>query len=352
MLAKGEPTPALVYSKNLKDNFADPRYPQTEQYSPQGWAVRGFELYVAFRKSDMHERIQHSESSHRDQWLAVLDKYGVGRPKALRVVGVPGGLVQATVGEPPGRIALDSTPASVLMFNISPVQGLRQIREGRSFLSDMLHGEMTLMPRGVPSRWSWNSTCDRLDVIVSPDVFDDGSTLDVVDRYAFRDSQMEVICRRLYQKLSVGGVADQLYVESMVMKLAVMLLRRHSTASQASRILPSSGLTRNQARRVLDYIESNLGSKLTLSELARIAELSVHHFARMFKRSIGLAPYRYVMERRVERAKTMLRTASASLVDISLSVGFYSQSHFTSTFGRMVGATPTEFQGSICSRRP
>lgn len=300
----------------------------------------------------MYKQIRHSASSHRDQWLALLGKYGVGRPKSLRVVEVPGGLVQATVGEPAGQIALEGTPASVLMFNISPVQGLRQIREGRSFVTDMLHGEMTLMPRGVPSQWSWDSTCDRLDVIVSPDVFGDGSKLDVVDRYAFRDSEMEVICRRLYQKLGLGGMADQLYVESMVMKLAVMLLRRHSTASQASRILPSSGLTRNQARRVLDYIESNLSGDLTLSELAGIAELSLHHFARMFKRTIGVAPYRYVVERRIERAKMMLRTASASLVDISLSVGFYSQSHFTSTFGRIVGATPTEFQVSMSRRRP
>jgi AraC family transcriptional regulator len=66
----------------------------------------------------------------------------------------------------------------------------------------------------------------------------------------------------------------------------------------------------------------------------------------MFKRTIGVAPYRYVLERRVERAKGMLRTARASLVDISLAVGFDSQSHFTSAFSRMVGATPTEFQGS------
>jgi AraC family transcriptional regulator len=286
-----------------------------------------------------------STIGHREQWLAFLAKQGVGHPKALRVVEVPGGLVQATVGEPPGRISVDGAPGSVLMFNISPVQGLQQTREGRSFVSDMLHGEMTLMPRGVPSQWSWNSVCDRLDVIVLPDVFGDGSCLDVVDRYTFRDSEIEAICRQLYRELSLNSTPERLYVESQLMRLAVLLLRRHSTDSQAARILPSGGLTRNQARRVLDYIESNLSSQLTVTELAGIAELSLHHFARMFKRTMGVAPYRYVLERRVERAKAMLRAANASLVDISLSVGFYSQSHFTSAFHRMVGATPTEFQG-------
>jgi hypothetical protein len=116
----------------------------------------------------MDQQPSNSAPSHRQQWLALLDKHGVGHPKSLQVVEMPGGLVQATLGEPPGRISLEGAPASVLMFNMSPVQGLRQTREGRSFVSDMLHGEMTLIPPGVPSQWSWNSNCDRLDVIVSP----------------------------------------------------------------------------------------------------------------------------------------------------------------------------------------
>lgn len=300
----------------------------------------------------MDQRLSNLTPSRREQWLALLSRHGVGHPKVLNVIEVPGGLVQATIGEPPGRISLAGAPSNVLMFNISPVQGLRQTREGRSSVSDMLHGEMTLMPQGVPSQWSWNSTCDRLDVIVSPTAFGDGSRLDVVDRRVFRDSEMEMICRGLYKKLSLNEAHDWLYFESQLMKLAVLLLHRHSTASQAAKALPSSGLTRNQARRVLDYIESNLSRELTLSELAGIAELSLHHFARMFRRTIGVAPYRYVLERRVERAKVMLRSTRASLLNISLSAGFYSQSHFTSTFGRMVGATPTEFQGSSRKRSP
>jgi AraC family transcriptional regulator len=234
------------------------------------------------------------------------------------------------------------------MFNLSPVQALRQTREGHSFVSHMLHGDMTLMPSGIPSQWSWNSTCDRLDVIISADVFGDGNELAVVDRFLFRDREMEVICHRLHQAVSLGGVADRLYVESLVTQLAVLIRRRHSTASEALSIPPSSGLTRNQARRVLDHIESYLSSELTLGDLARTAGLSLHHFARMFKRTVGVAPHQYVLARRLERAKGMLRTTGASLVEISLATGFASQSHFTSTFRRLVGPTPTEFQA--CSR--
>jgi|SRR6516164_69799 AraC family transcriptional regulator len=302
-------------------------------------------------QSDMHDGIQHSAAGHRERWLRLLDDCGVGFPKSLRVVEVSGGLVQATIGEPPGRVALEGLPASVLMFNISPVQRLRQDREGRSFVSDMLSGEMTLLPHGIPSQWSWNSSCDRLDVMLSSEALGDDNMLEVVDRYAFRDAEMEVICRRLYHELSLNGPAEQVYCESLLMNLAEILLRRHSTASPGARLLPSGGLSRNQARRVLEYIEANLSRHLTLRKLSEIADLSVHHFARMFKQTVGVAPYRYVLERRLERAKTMLRSAEKSLVEISLSTGFDSQSHFASTFRRMVGATPTEFQGGY-RRRP
>jgi AraC family transcriptional regulator len=284
-------------------------------------------------------------NTHRDQWMALLDKNGVRHPKALRVVEVPGGLVQATMGEPPGQLRLDGAPANVLMFNLSPVQALRQKREARSFVSDMLNGEMTLMPCGVPSEWSWNSTCDRLDVIVSPGIFGDGSTLDAVDRFLFRDGEMEETCRRLYREVSLDGLADRLYIESLVIQLAMSVLRRHSRGSGTTTILPSTGLTRSQARRVLEYIETNLSREVTLREMAGIVDLSPYHFARMFKRTMSTAPHRYVLERRVERAKAMLRTTSASLIEISLSTGFCDQSHFTSSFRRIVGATPTGFQG-------
>jgi AraC family transcriptional regulator len=285
-----------------------------------------------------------SPTSHRDQWLALLEWQGVGHPRSLHVTEVPSGVVQVTAGEPPGHIRLEGAPANVLMFNLSPVQGLRQTRDGRSSVSDMLHGEMTLMPSGMPSEWSWNSACDRLDVMLPADVFgDESALLDVVDRRVFRDSEMETICRSLYREVSLGEMADRLFVESLVMQLGVLLLRRHATAPKEARSMSPAGLTRGQARGVLDYIESNLSRELTLRELAGTASLSPHHFARMFKRTIGTAPHRYVVERRVEHAKRMLRTSGTSLVEVGLSMGFCNQSHFTSTFSRVVGVTPTRF---------
>src|SRR5262245_17464585 len=117
----------------------------------------------------MKQELGDPESAYRDQWLALLDKNGVRRPIALHVIAVPGIVAQLTKGEPSGSLDLDEAPGNVLMVNLSPVQALQQVRNQRSFVSDMLHWDMTLMPTGTRSKWSWNSTCDRFDLVVSPD---------------------------------------------------------------------------------------------------------------------------------------------------------------------------------------
>ena len=284
------------------------------------------------------------EAAYRDQWFALLDKNGVPRPVALQVIAVPGIVAQLTKGEPSGSLDLDESPGNVLMVNLSPVQALQQVRNQRSFVSDMLHWDMTLMPRGTRSKWSWNSTCDRFDLIVLPDALDPEHRIDTVDRFLFRDRELGNCCRKLCREISLRGSADRLYVETLAIDMASMLLRGYSTASTRAKGLPRGGLTHNNARQIIEYVEANLGRAVTVRELAHIAELSTHHFVRMFQKSLGLTPYQYVLERRVERAKELLRNETASLVEVGLSTGFCSQSHFTSAFHRSVGVTPAVFQ--------
>lgn len=293
----------------------------------------------------------HPESAYRDQWLALLERNGVRRPTDLRVVAVPGIVAQITRGEPSGSLELEESPGNVLMVNLSPVQSLRQVRNQRSFVSNMLSWDMTLMPRGTRSKWSWNSTCDRFDLIVLPDALGDEHEIHAVDRFLFRDKELENICRQLCREISLGERAERLYVETLAIDIAQLLLRHYTTTSAGTKGLPRGGLTHNRARRVVEYIEANLGRAVTVRELAEVAELSTHHFVRMFKRSLALTPYQYVLERRVERAKELLRSNAASLAEVGLSTGFCSQSHFTTAFRRAVGATPAEFQ-KIVAKTP
>ena len=285
-----------------------------------------------------------SESTYREQWLALLEKNGVRRPTDLQVLAVPGIVAQITKGEPSGSLELEESPGNVLMVNLTAVQALRQVRNQRCFVGNMLNWDMTLMPKGTPSTWSWNSTCDRFDLVVSPDVLGEEHKIDTIDQFLFRDGKLENLCRRVCREISLRDKADRLYIETLGVDIGELLLRDYSTASLRTKNVPTGGLTRNHTRRVLEYVEANLGRAVTVRELADVAELSTHHFVRMFKKSIGHTPYQYLLERRMERAKELLHQETASLAEVGLLTGFSSQSHFTSAFHRSVGVTPAEFR--------
>jgi AraC-like DNA-binding protein len=101
------------------------------------------------------------------------------------------------------------------------------------------------------------------------------------------------------------------------------------------------GLSPVRTRRICEYIASNLDQKIRLETLAEMAGLSVHHFSRAFKQSIGMPPHSYILQRRIERAQHMLRNTQRPLSEIALSAGFSDQSHLARHFRRMTGLSPS-----------
>jgi AraC family transcriptional regulator len=108
---------------------------------------------------------------------------------------------------------------------------------------------------------------------------------------------------------------------------------------RADKIQPG-GLATWQARRTLAYIEANLPSKLDIDDLANVVALSRSHFSRSFKQSIGLTPMEYVVVRRVERAKAMIKTTREPLAEVALACGFADQAHLNRRFRDVVGISP------------
>jgi AraC family transcriptional regulator len=107
------------------------------------------------------------------------------------------------------------------------------------------------------------------------------------------------------------------------------------------------GLPRWRAKRVLAYIEANLGSKIAIGEIASSVALSKSHFTRAFKQSLGSTPMSYVAKRRVERAKVMMTSSQERLSDIALACGFADQSHLNRHFCRVVGVSPGQWRRSV-----
>ncbi len=156
------------------------------------------------------------------------------------------------------------------------------------------------------------------------------------------DEQLIQLSATVEAEIDSPGFASALLIEGISRALAVRLLRidPQSFGSDADRIhLPPWKL-----RRVLEYIDANLGADIRLSDLASIAELSAFHFGRVFKRATGLSPYHFVRQRRIERSRALLIEDKLDISELALSCGFSSQSHFTAAFTKSVGTSPARYR--------
>lgn len=104
------------------------------------------------------------------------------------------------------------------------------------------------------------------------------------------------------------------------------------------------GLQPRRLQRVFSHIRENVARDLSVTELAEVVGMSQYYFSKLFKMSTGITPHQYVMRQRVERAQEYLRQSRTGLADIATQVGFQTQSHFTSVFRRLVGATPKHYR--------
>ena len=139
--------------------------------------------------------------------------------------------------------------------------------------------------------------------------------------------------------MSDPRLANSLFLDHLVMAMTAHLACRYAGMSPDAGVV-RGGLAPAQERRAKELMRANLNEELPLSRLAAECGLSVRHFARAFRRSTGMPPHRWLLNRRVERAKDLLRTRALSLADVGAFCGFADQSHFTRTFTAMVGVSP------------
>jgi AraC-like DNA-binding protein len=97
-------------------------------------------------------------------------------------------------------------------------------------------------------------------------------------------------------------------------------------------------------RRARDLIDREYARPLDVAALARAALMSTAHFARQFRAAYGETPYAYLMTRRIERAKLLLRRGDLSVTDVCMTVGCTSLGSFSARFTLLVGETPTAYR--------
>jgi len=121
-------------------------------------------------------------------------------------------------------------------------------------------------------------------------------------------------------------------------------LSRHYGGEHRDDTGPRGVLERASVDRIAEYVDANLSGPLTLDKLAAVATLSPYHFARLFKRTTGLAPHQFVTSRRIDRATRLLVGSGTSVTDIAAAVGMPNTSHFRRVFRRHTGMLPGQLR--------
>ncbi|MGB3653612.1 MAG: AraC family transcriptional regulator [Rivularia sp. (in: cyanobacteria)] len=172
----------------------------------------------------------------------------------------------------------------------------------------------------------------------------DASSVELIPKFRERNPQIEQIIMMLYSELLQGSNwGSKLYIESLSNALAITLLRNYSIKKTNCTFYPG-GLSDSKLILVTDYINDNIATEIKLSDLAALAGISQFHFSRLFKKSVGISPHKYVIKQRVERAKSLLKNPQLSVTEIAFLCGFNSHSHFGKYFRQLTGFTPKQYR--------
>ena len=238
----------------------------------------------------------------------------------------------------------------LLVHTSEQVVQAERVLDGRRQKEQLSQGNIVIIPVTVPHQANWNRENTFTLLFLEPAhlarVAHESINLDrveLVPQFAMLDPLIYQIGLSLKAELESPGLGDRLFVDSLTTALSIHILRSYSSRQQSLQT-HAGGLSQRKLQQALDYINTYLGEALSLEAIASTIGMSQYYFARLFKQSMGIAPYQYVIQQRVERAKRLLNQPELSISDIALQCGFANQGHLNLHFKRLVGATPKDFR--------
>jgi len=165
----------------------------------------------------------------------------------------------------------------------------------------------------------------------------------------FADPRLGALVTAVNAERVAGFPSGRLFLDSIELALAVALVNDYAVRRPSPRIY-RGGLTPARLRKVVELVHAEMDSDLSLEKLADAAGLSIKHFSEMFRMSTGQSPHQFVLHRRVDRAKGMLRAADMRVLDVAVACGFQNQQHFARVFRKVCGASPTEYREEFAQR--
>jgi AraC family transcriptional regulator len=234
-----------------------------------------------------------------------------------------------------------------LQFNFGAPISLSWKSEGKWTSSVCNTGNLVeLLSEGDKEELQWNGDYNALEIEFEPTFID---KLVEKDNFKFReqhnvnDSLLKDIVVRLYEDAN-SGLTEKLYAESLGVACAIHLASTYSISNKKI-FAPKGKLSSWQLKNVIELVRSCIHGVVTLEELASSIHLSVFHFSRLFKNTVGVSPYQFVLRQKIEYAKKLIKRREA-VGDIAYMLGFTDSAHFCNAFKKFTGQSPLQFNMS------
>ncbi len=212
-------------------------------------------------------------------------------------------------------------------------------------------GDVGLYPAGEYGPFGWDGPADIIHVHLDAQALETRARRDLGlhyfalrERFRCDDGLLAQLGAQLLGAAGRAHTIGQLYIESLATALSYHLIEHHATFERYPRTSTGGQLSSTVLARLDAYVEAHAETTITLEALAELANLSVFHFARRFKHTTGRSPYRYVLEWKIGRARTLLRAGELPVAAVGDAMGFASPAHFAAAFKRAVGLSPRAFQ--------
>jgi AraC family transcriptional regulator len=211
------------------------------------------------------------------------------------------------------------------------------------------HGDADVIPAGLEGQRHDDAACTIFSIWFAEDfarrtveqLAQNSADAPLQPRFQMRDPRFQHLAWALRAELEADDASDPLFAESLCTAMLVRLVGAEPASGNQRRTLAP-----RTAARVIEFIDANLDQRLTLDELAAQAQLSVPHFKALFRDTLGVPAHQYVVQRRVERARTLLLQGRLSASQVALETGFAHQSHMAHWMSRLLGVTPRELRSA------
>lgn len=218
-------------------------------------------------------------------------------------------------------------------------------------IENIYPGDVAIIPPNTVHYASWQNEIEFILLSLQPNLLKalamnriNCTTVEILPQFAVSDPLISGVAITLKSQLESDLTSCSDYARILCNAIEVHLYKKYSQPSAIARDT-NQNTVEQKLQAVLDYIEQNLGEKLTLDLIAKQVNLSKYYLCRLFVKHLNVSPWQHIIQRRIAQAKKLLKQdVSTQIVDIAFNCGFASHSHFNRQFYKNVGMSPKAYR--------